>query len=120
MTGTGPFNALAGWFARPMPIHRGEGGDASLAQRIRQAALGPRPHMLTYHVMSWLRDEWFLPDYLLDDFVQMRTDSERRMFLLFAAEDLDTRKRCEPCRQTGLIHCSDPSNCGGPWDEHHA
>lgn len=25
-------------------------------------------------------------------------------------------KRCDPCRETGAIHCADPSNCGGPWD----
>ena len=25
--------------------------------------------------------------------------------------------RCEPCRATGLIHCSDPENCGGPWSK---
>ena len=25
-----------------------------------------------------------------------------------------TAKRCEPCRETGAIHCSDPANCGGP------
>ena len=25
--------------------------------------------------------------------------------------------RCEPCRQTGLMHCSDPEHCGGPWDK---
>lgn len=25
-------------------------------------------------------------------------------------------KRCEPCRGTGLTHCSDPEHCGGPWD----
>lgn len=24
-------------------------------------------------------------------------------------------KRCIPCRNTGLWHCSDPENCGGPW-----
>lgn len=24
--------------------------------------------------------------------------------------------RCEPCRATGLVHCGDPMNCGGPWD----
>ena len=24
--------------------------------------------------------------------------------------------RCEACRATGAIHCSDPGNCGGPWD----
>ncbi len=23
--------------------------------------------------------------------------------------------RCEDCRKTGAIHCSDPENCGGPW-----
>jgi hypothetical protein len=23
--------------------------------------------------------------------------------------------RCEACRETGAIHCSDPENCGGPW-----
>ncbi len=23
--------------------------------------------------------------------------------------------RCEPCRETGAIHCADPQNCGGPW-----
>ena len=28
-------------------------------------------------------------------------------------------KRCEPCRATGAVHCSDPENCGGPWDKHH-
>jgi hypothetical protein len=27
-------------------------------------------------------------------------------------------KRCEPCRATGAVHCSDPANCGGPWDDH--
>lgn len=27
-------------------------------------------------------------------------------------------KRCEACRSKGLLHCSDPANCGGPWDEH--
>lgn len=27
-------------------------------------------------------------------------------------------KRCIPCREVGALHCSDPSNCGGPWDEH--
>lgn len=26
-------------------------------------------------------------------------------------------KRCEPCRQTGAIHCADPANCGGPWSD---
>jgi len=26
-------------------------------------------------------------------------------------------KRCEPCRATGMVHCSDPENCGGPWDK---
>ena len=26
-------------------------------------------------------------------------------------------KRCEPCRATGAVHCSDPENCGGPWDK---
>lgn len=31
-----------------------------------------------------------------------------------------TPKRCEPCRATGAIHCSDPANCGGPWDEREA
>lgn len=25
---------------------------------------------------------------------------------------------CVPCRNTGMIHCSDPANCGGPWDLH--
>ncbi len=25
-------------------------------------------------------------------------------------------KRCEPCRATGAVHCSDPEHCGGPWD----
>lgn len=29
-------------------------------------------------------------------------------------------KRCIPCRETGLAHCSDPENCGGPWDTHNA
>ena len=29
----------------------------------------------------------------------------------------DTR-RCEACRETGAIHCSDPENCGGPWTAH--
>lgn len=24
-------------------------------------------------------------------------------------------RRCEACRETGAIHCSDPENCGGPW-----
>lgn len=28
-------------------------------------------------------------------------------------------KRCEPCRATGAVHCSDPENCGGPWDKMH-
>lgn len=28
------------------------------------------------------------------------------------------KKRCEACRAVGAVHCSDPSNCGGPWDEH--
>jgi len=28
------------------------------------------------------------------------------------------RKWCKPCRQTGMVHCSDPENCGGPWDSH--
>jgi hypothetical protein len=23
--------------------------------------------------------------------------------------------RCEPCREAGAVHCSDPKNCGGPW-----
>jgi hypothetical protein len=27
------------------------------------------------------------------------------------------RKRCEPCRATDAVHCSDPENCGGPWDK---
>jgi hypothetical protein len=22
------------------------------------------------------------------------------------------RKRCKACRQTGMVHCSDPENCG--------
>ena len=26
--------------------------------------------------------------------------------------------RCEPCNATGAIHCADPANCGGPWDDH--
>jgi len=26
-------------------------------------------------------------------------------------------KRCDACRATGLVHCSDPENCGGPWDK---
>lgn len=25
-------------------------------------------------------------------------------------------KRCKACREVGMIHCSDPLNCGGPWD----
>ena len=24
--------------------------------------------------------------------------------------------RCKACRETGMIHCCDPLNCGGPWD----
>jgi hypothetical protein len=28
-------------------------------------------------------------------------------------------KRCEPCRATAAVHCSDPENCGGPWDKRH-
>ena len=31
-----------------------------------------------------------------------------------------TAKHCDPCRETGAIHCSDPENCGGPWDVHNA
>ena len=27
-------------------------------------------------------------------------------------------RRCEACRETGAIHCSDPENCGGPWTVH--
>lgn len=28
-----------------------------------------------------------------------------------------TSKRCGPCRSVGALHCSDPTSCGGPWDE---
>ena len=28
-------------------------------------------------------------------------------------------KRCDPCHDTGVVHCSDPANCGGPWDTCH-
>ena len=31
-----------------------------------------------------------------------------------------TAKWCKPCRETGAIHCSDPANCGGPWDAREA
>ena len=30
----------------------------------------------------------------------------------------DDTRRCEACRETGAIHCSDPENCGGPWTVH--
>ena len=36
---------------------------------------------------------------------------------LRAAMDAAAYTRCEPCRETGLVHCSDPLNCGGPWTE---
>lgn len=24
---------------------------------------------------------------------------------------------CDACRWVGMIHCHDPQNCGGPWDD---
>jgi hypothetical protein len=26
---------------------------------------------------------------------------------------------CEACHEVDMIHCSDPFNCGGPWDNKH-
>lgn len=26
-------------------------------------------------------------------------------------------KKCRDCNKVGMSHCSDPANCGGPWDE---
>ncbi len=39
---------------------------------------------------------------------------------LKVAPAVEPGKCCEPCRSTGLFHCSDPANCGGPWDDHAA
>lgn len=29
----------------------------------------------------------------------------------------DKGKACKPCNETGAVHCADPANCGGPWDD---
>lgn len=26
-------------------------------------------------------------------------------------------KRCKACNEADMSHCSDPENCGGPWDK---
>lgn len=40
-----------------------------------------------------------------------------RIFGKKGAQPAEEQKVCEPCRNTGAIHCSDPVNCGGPWSD---
>lgn len=39
------------------------------------------------------------------------------MKLLNSKSPWGEKKRCLDCNDTGLSHCSDPLNCGGPWTE---
>lgn len=34
-----------------------------------------------------------------------------------AHQPKDPTKYCKGCREAGAVHCSDPANCGGPWDK---
>ena len=57
--------------------------------------------------------EWVTGELLpLEDIVYSLTVHD---LLSAFSEWSDERLRCEPCRETGLVHCSDPENCGGPW-----
>jgi len=29
----------------------------------------------------------------------------------------DAKKECRACKQSGMVHCAHPDECGGPWSE---
>jgi hypothetical protein len=43
-----------------------------------------------------------------------------RLIVTDGVTEVSAPKRCEECRATGAVHCSDPENCGGPWDKRKA
>ena len=58
----------------------------------------------------------------VDDSDTPREIAEEVLSLLAASpqpapQPVQTGKLCEPCRSTGLVHCANPDECGGPWTE---